>query len=96
MRTIWAASCRITDHSGCCERGVVPHAPSRRGGMYVTGDGAAGGIVPGILVLAMGGMFGVRQGEDVFEIRGMVWMVVDADGGSLKGRGNFQWATNYL
>lgn len=52
-------SCFREHHSGCCERGVVLHAPSCRWGMYVTRLGARDIVM------------GRSTGVDVYGTRGM-------------------------
>lgn len=71
IRSIWAVYWRRTAQSGCCARGVVPHAPSRKGGMYVTG-----GVEEGILPLVVGVMVEAGEGDGADDGRGMVSVAV--------------------
>lgn len=65
--TVWATSWRKMAHSGCCERGTVPQAPSQRGGMYVTGDDGEGFMLATGAIIGGEPILGETSGEGVAE-----------------------------
>jgi hypothetical protein len=71
VRSICTISRRTVGHMGCCECGVVPHAPSRSGGVYVTGAAVVVDILAAGFILDEGDEAGEVDGDQVLEIEGM-------------------------